>query len=366
MGIDAWARVDVTTLNKHIKRLSDLTDRKRVFLNTLKKRGSVLMNQHGKKFDWRVMMELPDVDAYDDMEAVNIMRRNPYRELELPYRALSAGESISKFEKLANGSGPEALIKIISKITPNLTKAVTNALASGLYNDADSTSNDSDRKMHGLETVFSDISSVVTNSKAGDPSGTYAGINMALGTYNNSSWTAETSDGWPTGTGDEAYCALSPLLVDVTNSGWTANTKTWPNTWRQCIRYGQTYMEVLHNEQIDTIILAPTYWREALDSMDDNERIIVTRNAENMSLTKLGHEAINFEGTELTKEYGVPDKCGYGVIWDKLTLRSMQGQLIGIDKDRDITTKTDRFTVDFFGNLQIESPCYCFKLEEIS
>lgn len=357
MPIDSWARVDVATINKHVKKLTEPIFRKRGFMALLRKKGRITFNNAGKKFDWRARFRRHSPEAYDDMGAVSFPRTNLWKTCELPYRAYSVGESFSKFEKLANGNTDEALIKIVSEATKALSDSMNEFFADQLVLDGNSTAYTS---IHGLESWFS-VSGTTCNSLAsycGNPNDTYAGLSTALGNYGGS-WTGA----WPAGVGSCEFNFFSPLVVDTHNALWTASTKTWPNDCREALRYGTLYLQTLQNQNLDAILLNPELYRQLLDSTEDKEQIQLTAASEAVAL---GFRSVTYDGVPIISEYGVPADTGYGLVMDKLELRSMQSQLFMVDEDQEIDNKTSKMSLDFFGNLSIESPAFSVKWKDIT
>jgi hypothetical protein len=59
----------------------------------------------------------------------------------------------------------------------------------------------------------------------------------------------------------------------------------------------------------------------------------------------------NFDGVDITYEYGTPADTGYGLNVDQMEVRSMQGQLF-VPTARSTTSPRSRGAsrIDFFGN----------------
>lgn len=347
MAIDAWARVDVAVLNKHVKKLTEPIFRKRALMSALRKKGRITFNHAGKKFDWRVRFRKHTPEAYDDMGVVSFPRTNLWKTAELPYRAYSVGESFSKFEKLASGNSSEALIKIVSEATKALSQSMADFFADELYKDGNSTSYTS---IHGLESWFG---ATTASGYIGTASDSYAGLTTTLGTYGGS-WTGT----WPAGTGDPEYNFWTPLNLDTDSSSWSGTVDTWAACCREQIRFGTLYVQTLQNEMIDLILLNPELYRQFLDAHEDKEKIELTDAKDTLAV---GFRAVTYDGIPLVSEYGVPASTGYGLVLDKMELRSMQSQLFAIDEDQEIDNKTSKLSLDFFGNLSYESPAFSIK-----
>ncbi len=196
------------------------------------------------------------------------------------------------------------------------------------------------------------------------PSDTFANLNTDLGSYGGT-WNGT----WPTGQGDPHYDFYSPLLVDYTNTGWTPTTKTWANTCIEALRFGilKSQKNKTTKGRLDTIMLNDELYRLFLGKLDERERIVIQSNASNSTLIKLGFTDVqNFDGVDVTYEYGTPANVGYGLNIDQMELRSMQGQLfVPEGPDYDLAGKSYRFSIDMYGNVTW-NPRYFLKFKNYS
>ena len=363
MAINPWQRIDVSTLNSHIVKLSEPMYRKRKILGALRKRGRISMNRSGKKVDWRVAMRRATPATHDDMLPSTPARVSRWKSCELGWISYRVTEAISKFEKLVQGNREDVLIKIVAEMVPVLARDMTSFFGDKFWVDGNATGYTED--LQGLESWFG-VDGTVTNGVVGNPSDTYATRSTALGEYG--SWTPDTGKGWPTGTGgapggSPEYCYFSPLVVDYTNTGWSAATKTWINTCREVLRFATLYMGNLQDVQPDAFILNAELYRQFLDALEDKERIYLDGGNE---FVKLGFGNVSFDGIPITTEFGVPTGVGVGLVFDELELRSMQSQLFAIEKDKEITTQTELIDCDFWGQLVCKTPAFQTKLQAIS
>jgi len=361
--IEATPRVKATTINREIRRTVEVVSRKRRLLAALMKKGRVQYGFSGDQFNWRSRIRNITVNTNDDMKPLVVTRTNLWKKFSLPKRSLRAGEAISKDERLSN-KGSEAVINIVGELTKALTQSITEQLCDDLYNDGNSSSGTCNERIHGVESWCGNTGTEVYDNSVGygvaDPSDTYAGLQTDLDYYGGGTWTAPSDGEWPMGSGDPQYCAISPLLIDYENTCWAGSGNTWAYNWRKCMRFGRTYMESLHNEKVDVYLLNAELYRQALDSLTSEETIEV-RSAKGGTMTALGFEAVTFEGTELTFEFGVPASVGYGLIWDKLQLVSWQNQLFQKEDDYAFDVQADELSIDFWGNLMIDSPAFFVK-----
>jgi hypothetical protein len=104
--------------------------------------------------------------------------------------------------------------------------------------------------------------------------------------------------------------------------------------------------------RIDFILLNSELYRQFADRYAGKERVVIQKGG-GQTLLDLGFgDVINFEGCEVTYEFGVPSATGYGFNVQQMELRSMQDKLINsygpIENEED---KSLRFGADFFGNM---------------
>jgi hypothetical protein len=334
MGIDTGARINTSTLNFWIRKKIEPIFRSSFLMGALKTHGRISYNNGGRNIVWfprfrrRTINAGTGYPASFTFPATNVRREGT------------------------------AIFKLAQELVGQMLDDFMEDLRLKLYLDGVANAND----LMGLESWFGNTGSVISNSIAVDPSDTYAGLSTVLGNYGGD-WTADSGNGWPTGTGDTEYHAWSPLMVDYTNASWTGTSDTWANSWQEAIRYMVTYQEQLQKSPPDVLLLNGELLRQAKDSLIDIQRLQVTSNSKYASL---GTKTLDFEGLEMVAEYGVPDAVAYGLRFDNLELRSMQSSLIEKTTDNDITTSEDLIALDSYLQLVCESPAYQAKLLSIS
>ena len=109
------------------------------------------------------------------------------------------------------------------------------------------------------------------------------------------------------------------------------------------------------------------FYALAHDKIDTGERVLVQRGNKKGGLISLGFEDVfNFDGCEVSYEYGIPTNNGYGFAMEHMELRSLQGQVfVPEGPDFDIASQSYRFSIDFFGNLRI-NPRYQTKWTNVT
>src|SRR5262249_47087967 len=214
------------------------------------------------------------------------------------------------------------------------------------------------KRIHGIESFLGSSGNNPGNFQ-GTANSTYANLVCTLGNYGGI-WNGT----WPIGVGDAHYDFWTPLLVDYTNTGWASSTKTFPNTGVEATRWGIIHSRKNKSKKgmLDFIIYNDELYRQFLQILDTKERIVIDRGKKSGGRQTLGSKDVtNFDGCEITYEYGTPTGTGYGWNIDQMELRSLQGQLfVPEGPDYDVASKSWRFSVDFFGNI-VFNPRYFAK-----
>ena len=354
-----WSRVVNTTIRKYVRGEEVAVLRNRKLTALLLDRGRVKFNDSGEQLDWKVRYKRAPLFGYADSDTLTFSRRNRWKTALLPWRGYATTDSITKKERLMNKS-TEAIVKLYDSITKVLMEDIEDQFCDELYIDGNASGNS--KRMHGVESFLADndqtfnVSTGAARSQnAADPAGvaadTYAGLNTAQANFGGT-W----SGSWPSGTGDAHYDFWSPLLVNYTSTAFTGST--WAANAKDAIRYMiiMSQKNKSRRGMLDLVLLTNDLFRQFLDIADDAERFISRPGRTEGSLAKLGFtDMVNFDGAEVTWEYGVPSAVGYGFNVDKLTLHSLQNQLfVPEGPDFDIASQSYRFSIDFFGNLEAQ------------
>jgi len=353
------ARVAVDTLSGFLRHKTEPIFTKDVFLAGLKANGRITYKETGVEMDWPVRYRRRSIEASDGYDStVSTPRTVTRRRAKLPWRRYRLGESFTKFERLANAGGAR-MYDILGNLVGECVDDFLSDFRTKLYGDGNSTGS---KDIHGLESIFSYSALINAAAKCGAPNDYYGQMYTTLGYYGGD-WTADTSDYWPTGSGSAEYCFWSPLIVDSTNTNWTATTKTWANTWQECLAFAMAYQEMNQNEQFNFCLMNPQRLLNVKQSLESIQRLEVTQNSE---LTKLGLQTMRFEGLEIASQSGVPAATTYLFRWDKMSLRCMLPQLIDVEQDKDPNDSSDQYFFDCFCNLQFDSPAFFAKVTDIS
>lgn len=344
-----WARIANTTIKKYIKGETLAILRNRKILALLESKGRISYNNSGNEVQWQVRYRQAAMQGFDDSDTLSFSRQNRWKTATLPWRGYAATDSITKRETLIN-KGPEALINVYANTAKMLMSDVDEQFGDEIYIDGNATGNS--KRLHGLESFLS--VSGVASTLIGVNNDTYAGLSTALGNYGGA-W----SGTWPSGTGDAQYDFWTPLVVDYTDGDWAATTKTWPNTCLEALRYGIIKGKKNKSKKgmLDLIDLNDDLYRQFLDKLQTEEQLNVQRGGDASGLYKLGFtDVTNFDGVDVTFEYGIPTTIGYGLCTDCMELMSLQGELfVPEGPDFDIAGQSWRFSIDFLGNLKFEA-----------
>lgn len=357
MPLPDWSRIVNTTIHEYVREEEVNILRNRKLLAMLKARGRITFNHAGDWMDWKVRYKRAPMQGYADSDTLTFSRRDRWKTAQLEYRGYAATDSMTKLERLKN-KNVEAIIKIYSQIASSLMDDMDDQFGDELYIDGNAAGNT--KRIHGIES-FMGLNGTVTNSPVGNPDDSYAGLDTDLGGYGGT-WTGN----WPTGTGDPHYDFWAPLIVDYTNSnanGWSPSTKTWPNTCKEALRFAVVKGKKNKTKKgmLDMFLLNDELFRQFGNALDSAERVVVTPGGSKGTLVSLGFgDVINFEGTEVSYEYGIASALGYGWSLDNAELCSLQSQLfVPEGPDFDIASQSYRFSIDFFGNMKFNPRNQC-------
>ncbi len=345
-----WSRIVNTTIKNYVKGEEINILRNRKVTAMLKSKGRISFNEEGRLLDWKVRFRRNTMQGFAISDTLTFPQIDRHKTAELPWRGYAMGEAMTKLERLQN-KGVAAIVKIYDNLTKTMMSDMEEAFSEEIYVDGNATGNG--KRFHGIESFLGAVGSV-TRPFVANPSDTYAGLATTLGNYGGS-W----SGNWPSGRGDPQYDFWSPILVNYTDnnaSGWVAATKTWPNVCLEAIRYGIIKAQRSRSQKgaLDTIILEGELYRQFVESLSEKQRIVIQSNSSNSTLIKLGFTDVqNYDGVDVTWEYGMPASTGYGFNFDEAELLSLQGQLfVPTGPDYDIASQSYRFSLDCFGNMK--------------
>lgn len=370
-----WERIVATTISEYNRTVEQNTLRMHKVYAMLLDRGRIEFNCSGKDMNWRVKYKEHQVQGHAESDTINFARANLHKEAVLPWRGYQASDGVTDLEKEKN-KGEPAIIKIFSEKNAELMEEVTTKLSEEIYIDGNASGNE--KRFHGIESFLS-TSGASTKMPIGLPNDTYADLVCTLGNYGGS-WSVsgdgtDTSADWPAGVGDSEYDFWSPLVVNYSSTvttnattarvGWTASTKTWPNTCREALRFGITHMTGRNKNRVgglDMVSLTNEMYRQFKDKLETNERIVVTKGSGGKkNLYELGFgDTTNYDGVDITSEYGTPNAVGYGISIDNLMIRALTRKLVETRGPfYDEASMTHRFMATVFANMRFNPRAFC-------
>ena len=352
------ARPAVRALNLYIRDEIAPIDRKSVFMGEIKSRGQLEFNKGGNQLEFRPTLKRRTINPISGDPTAGAFKRTTVKKVaQLPWRGYDLREYRTRFEELVT-QGEAGYFGPMAKILKGLSKDFLEDFRTKFYIDGGATGS---KDMHGLESWFANTGSCITDSVFADPDDSYAGIDTDLGV--TGSWTAESGNGWPTGTGDVEYHSWSPFIVDYNNTGLEGSTANWTNQWEYALNQAVTFMEILQTVTPDICLMSGSLLTKAKNSLRGDQRFTTTADS---NLTRLGYKTLEFNGIEIASEYGIPTAVAYLLTWEKLHLWCMQSQIIEVEEDKDIRTGEKLTKLSSYCQLWTDSPAYHGKLEAIS
>lgn len=345
-----WSRVVNTTISDFVKGEEINILRNRKMLALMKQRGRITFNHSGDKIVKRVRFKRAPMIGYTDGDTLTFSRRDRWKITEQEWRGYSVTDAMTKKERLMN-KGAQAIIDIYSDLGRSLMEDIDDQFGEEFYIDGNATGNS--KRIHGIESFFG-AGAASANGYILTPSDTYCSLKTDLGYYGGNWATSGGNSTWPTGTGDAHYDFWSPTLVSYNNASFAAATDNWVNNAVEALRYGIIKSKKNKSKKgtLDYITLEDELYRLFLGTQDSKQQLNVNR-GEAVGLVALGFtDVTNFDGVDITYEYGMPSGIGYGLNVDQMNLMSLQDALFKVEgPDWDIATKAWRTSVDFFGNM---------------
>lgn len=366
MAVGDISRIANTTIPKFIYGAEDAMTRRQKIMAILRDRGKIELNHSGTERKWRLEMTLVPLQAFTSGDTITFAQSDRFKTATLDPRAVTVGDQIDVLQMEMN-KGEEAIVKLMESIVPGMTRSITQQWNRVAYQDGNATTT----AVHGFDS-FTNLGVNSTNQPIVFPSDTYAGLSTVLGTAGGGSWEQVSSlSNWPDGVGDEQHDFWTPLIVNPTSNnagvaGWANATKTWASTCIEALRYGITFQNknvADREDALDLIIMPSNRYRQYQNNLDSKENTFVTRGDGRSGLYRLGWgDVVNFEGIDITSEYGTPTNTAYGWSFGNVLLASWQDRLFkSMQKDWDPTTLSWRFVILFFGNFFFTTPRYFVK-----
>lgn len=383
----AWARSVNTTIINHLRDEAIEVLRATKIGAMMEAAGRLTTDVSGLGFDWPVQFRLHPLLAVTTVLAPNFTPQNLWKRGVLETRGYQITDAITKKESLEN-RGREAIVKIAERFGPRLITSLKQQFGREYYVDGNATGNEN--RIHGLESFFgingtvdlSTADNVSRSSNAADivgyPTDTYAGINTTLqdagGAANGTIVASGTSlvqaleSHWPNGDVDPEYDFWSPVIINYTSTSFAGTTHDWKNQGFEAMRFG--LLQLLRNmspegKSTPMILISRNMYKDTLVQLDTTQRSLVSSDT---GLRAYGFKDVfNFDGAEVSQDYYVPNRTGYGLDIEALEMMSMQDDLFKTNgMFWDDNTQSYKIIADFLGNMKAESPRNFFKLQAIA
>lgn len=360
-GLGTSQRVAEVTIEKWIKKVSELTVRNLVLLAKLSKKGLMQYGADGHQMRWPIRKSEHQLNPFPDAVPVGYVRKNTKDNAYLGWRGYYLSDTITLREKLEQG-GPAAMIKIFNSREKLIRETAMRRLAYEFYKDGGSAAGIAAERIHGIETLFSTIGAqTASDVLATAPQGTYAGLSMVPGAV--STETDMTRIWTPNGVN--------------TNRNPGSGAQSWEANADEFIRAGliRTTYGNSEGDRPDLITTTQEAYEQLCNILDGKERLVVNR-GQSADLVSMGFtNVIEVDGCPVMWDLACPTTDangdvvqGYGWTTDRLEfhLLGSEKQVFKAEVTFNDTYRADNIFVYMLGNLRFESPRYFMKFAAIS
>lgn len=320
----------------YMKGYLDLTSRNRVMRKIMDEYGMISYNDNlSYALTWNIADVLPAVSDFDDGPLSFNSSPALDRMTVIPrYKKTTA--RLGYLEWFENSWNDTQLVNLMQKRIEDCATAMANYFNQGFFDDGEATGA---KNLHGIESFFGVQGSGDT---AADrflrPDDSYGGQDTDLGAAGGS-WGSGTNEynatlssssiSWPIGAGDPRYDRCSPLLVNITSTGWGSGTASWRANCEQIMRLTQQV-------QIDRTgksrkggmrlhLLSLQLLNDLMEHLSDRNYVVEPL-AES---TEYGiPEVFNFEGCGFATDTDVPAQTGYFLDTGMIEFRCGKGELV--------------------------------------
>lgn len=292
-----YGRLDKTLISNFIKGYWDNITNHRAALQALMKRGHIETGVSGSQLVWDVRGGRYNSSSYDELDTIDVTRKNHYFQCNLPWAFLQVNDGISR-DEIAMAQGEAALVRHEKEMVKNLCLDFQTRVNSDFLNKNGQSS--TGNVLYGLPTIFTDTGSYSSGSRTATPSGTYAGQSLAA---NGVAVDNVDTNIW------------SPILTNYTstlfNNGTAAtfaNNALTSLTWtKDQITYGNTA-----ELQPDLLIVDRTMNSQLKTLITSQQRMVITVKPGEGSTSGLGIPgAIDHDGLDIVFDVDQPAGVGY-------------------------------------------------------
>ena len=361
----SWARSLHTTMPDLLREVEDAAKKNYQCMAMMEAAGRITTGHSGEGILWPVRFKNHKAEGATGENSRNFTPTNLYKQAALGYRGYEVTDSIKRREMEKN-KGEPAIIKVVESFGERLRESLMQELGPQFYIDGEDA--DNERFWHGWRTLsqtsgetFNVDGSGPQSKDAGDkvavPSGSYAGLNMAPGTYGGAQH--DSSIPWPEGTQDPQYDFWSPVIVQRDSTAFDDSSDPAGLILERALRYGITHGErnSTLDGQITNAILDRSLFID-LKNNNDGRQTVEVKMAPG-SLLELGFRNVfMFDGVEVSYEAAVPAGYGFGINLACMELMSLTDNLFEDEggPQYDINTQSLNAVVSTLSNLKYKSP----------
>jgi hypothetical protein len=383
----ATARALTTTLVDFLRKEETVCFRRTPIGAEMSKRGRVTHNVSGLGFQWEVRNKLHPIFGNDGTTPLTFPQQNQWRNASLPIRGFGVTDSMFTREFKTNRGAP-ALVKVFNSMGKRMRDSMQEAYKLMWTRDGSSAS---DKLPMGIETFLGDSAFTVDTSittgpapraeNAGDlvmwPTGSYAGLSMALGNDGGSYLSTITSGSgttfnWPMGKCDPQFDYWAPIVANAktTNANIVGTADTWKGANVELIRFVKTYLSRNDNDGPDANLctMSSEWFRQLCDSLDSKERSIVTVGEGGPGTRSYGHgDHVYVDTLKCCWDYGIDTNAAY--IWnlERMEVKSMDDELFPIQgPEYDMPSQSYRWASVALMNVFFESPAKFGAIKELT
>lgn len=346
-----FARDAAVSIQTYIRGETENIFRLRRFLELLMQRGRISYNWGGTGVEKTIRYRRSQIRGYADTDTVVFNRVDKWKRASMPYRGYTAVDSCTQIE-IEQNKGNEQIVRLYGGMAERIKDDIRDQFHDEVYVNGYAAGNQ--KRLLGTESWASGGTAQAGGKFATPTITSYLGLSTVPGAYGG---TAPTGGTWPNGTGQSSdYDFWSPILVDTTNTGWTAATKTWPNTCLECLRAGLIKARKSPGKvgKVDLVTMEEQLWSDFMNRYEGQQRLNIMRPSGQAAGTlNVGFDNMNatFDGAEIYWEYGVPANTAYGYNAEHIELMGMQDELFKLYGPQfNLADLSHRFLVLFLGN----------------
>lgn len=346
MSVQHFGTIVNAAHDRFVRKLSDQTLRRHVIVGLLNAKGRIEYGCDGTQLTWPIKFKRNTLATYQDAQEVVFQRRQPYKRATLEWAAYDMNDVVTEKELLTTRSR-SALFKVYEQKEQSLQEDFL-AEFNGEFFQAGTAG----ERMQGIHAAFPTVTAT-SGATAAAVSGTYATLNVGLGTYGGSS------------VNDPEYAFWTPTALTWNSSGWFAGTSpTFQSNAFEVARNGiiLTGRRNNKNARVDYITYCIDWYTKFLNAFETKEQIYTSKGNKD-TVGGLGFEAIVFDGVEITWEEDVPDNQAFGINVDQMGLKVLGDDLVTYRHEWDIRQKAWLLDVGIYGNFFF-NPQHFFTIRE--